>query len=100
MENNFLVMFRKREVPFRPMRFLLKKAISQSKRYISLLSFSDKTFERLFYDSMFKSFTKNSLISQNQSDYKPRALVLTSSCLLYIKSTNLLMAVNKFDLYS
>ena len=32
----------------------------------SLMPVSSKTFERLLYDSMFKFFTENSLISQNQ----------------------------------
>ena len=38
---------------------------------ISLLSVSSKIFERLLYDSMFQFFTENSLISQNQSGFKP-----------------------------
>ena len=38
---------------------------------ISLLPVSSKTFERLLCNSMFKFFTKNSLISQNQSEFKP-----------------------------
>ena len=36
-----------------------------------LLPVSRKIFERLLYDSMFKFFTENSLISQNQSKFKP-----------------------------
>ena len=46
----------------------------QVKNYhpISLLPVLSKIFERLLYDSMFKSFTENSLISQNQSGFKPR----------------------------
>ena len=39
-------------------------------RSISLLPVSSKIFERLLYDSMFKFFTENSLISQNQSVLK------------------------------
>ena len=38
---------------------------------ISLLPVSGKIFERLFYDSMFKFFTKNNLISQNQLGFQP-----------------------------
>ena len=38
---------------------------------ISLLPVSSKIFERLLYDSMFKCFTENSLVSQNQSGFKP-----------------------------
>ena len=38
---------------------------------ISLLPVSSKVFERLLYGSMFKFFTENSLISQNQSGFKP-----------------------------
>ena len=38
---------------------------------ISLLPVSSKIFERLLYDSMFKCFTENNLISLNQSDFKP-----------------------------
>ena len=40
-------------------------------RPISLLPVSDKMFERLLYDSVFKFFTENNLISQNQSGFKP-----------------------------
>ena len=40
-------------------------------RPISLLPVSGKIFERLLYDSMFKFFTENNLISQNQSGFKP-----------------------------
>ena len=38
---------------------------------ISLLPVSSKIFERLLYDSMFKFFTDNNLISLNQSGFKP-----------------------------
>ena len=38
---------------------------------ISLLPVSSKIFERLLYDSMFKFFTENNLISLNQSGFKP-----------------------------
>ena len=38
---------------------------------ISLLSVSSKMFERSLYGSMFKFFTENSLIFQNQSGFKP-----------------------------
>ena len=40
-------------------------------RRISLLPVSNKIFERLLCDSMFKFFTENNLISQNQSRFKP-----------------------------
>ena len=40
-------------------------------RPISLLPGSGKIFERLLYDSMFKFFTENIWISQNQSGFKP-----------------------------
>ena len=40
-------------------------------RPISLLPVSGKIFERLLYDNMFKFFTENSLILQNQSGFKP-----------------------------
>ena len=40
-------------------------------RPISLLPVSGKIFERLLYNSMFKFFTDNNLISQNQSGFKP-----------------------------
>ena len=40
-------------------------------RPISLLPVSGKIFERLLYSSMFKFFTDNNLISQNQSGFKP-----------------------------
>ena len=58
----------------RPMWFLLskKKNKKKVKNYcpISLLPVSSKIFERLLYGSMFKFFTENSLISQNQSGFK------------------------------
>ena len=38
---------------------------------ISLLPLSSKIFERFLYDSMFKFFNENTLISQNQSGFKP-----------------------------
>ena len=38
---------------------------------ISLLPVSSKIFERLLYESMFKFFTENNLISPNQSGFKP-----------------------------
>ena len=40
-------------------------------RPIPLLPVSSKIFERLLYDNMFKFFTEISLISQNQSGFKP-----------------------------
>ena len=47
-----------------------------------LLPASGKIFERFLYDSMFKFFTENSLISQKQPDFKP-----SDSC------TNLLLSI-------
>ena len=40
-------------------------------RPISLLPVSSKIFQRLLFDSMFKFFTENDLISLNQSGFKP-----------------------------
>ena len=40
-------------------------------RLISLLPASSKIFERLGYDTIFKFFTENNLISLNQSGFKP-----------------------------
>ena len=57
-----------------PMWFLFsEKNKKQVKNYcpISLLPVSSKIFERLLYDSMFTFFAENSLISQNQSGFKP-----------------------------
>ena len=50
-----------------------KKNKQELKNYrpISLLPVSSKIFERLLYDSMFKFFTENNLISPNQSGFKP-----------------------------
>ena len=50
-----------------------KNSKQEVKNYspISLLPVSSKIFERLLYDSMFKCFTENSLVSQNQSGFKP-----------------------------
>ena len=58
----------------KPMWLLPSKKNSKQElknyRSISLLPVSSKIFERLLYDSMFKFFTENSLISQNQSVLK------------------------------
>ena len=75
---------------------VFKNNKKQVKNYhpISLLPVSSKIFERLLYDSMFKFFSENSLISQNQSGYKPEVtLVLTSSCHLHIKRSWRLICV-------
>ena len=52
---------------------VFKKNKQEDKNYppISLLHVSSKIFESLLYDIMFKFFTENSLISQNQSGFKP-----------------------------
>ena len=39
---------------------------------ISLLPIFSKTFDHLIYNEMFTSFTKNNLISPNQSGFRPR----------------------------
>ena len=51
----------------------IKKNKQQLKNYrpISLPPVSGKIFEMLLYNSMFKFFNENSLISQNQSSFKP-----------------------------
>ena len=71
-------MFTKREVLLRTEKIqcgscLRKNNKQELKNYrpISLLPVSTKMFERLLYESMFKFFTDNSLISQNQSGFKP-----------------------------
>ena len=77
--NDFSVMFRKWEIPLRMEKKasavpVFKKNNKQElKNYcpISLLTVSDKIFEGLLYDSMFKFFTENGSISQNQSGFKP-----------------------------
>ena len=48
-----------------------KKQEVNNYRPISLLPVSGKIFERLICNSMFKFSTENSLISQNQSGFKP-----------------------------
>ena len=48
-----------------------KKQVVKNYRPISLLPVSSKIFERLLNDSMFNFFTVNSLISKNQSEFKP-----------------------------
>ena len=56
------------------MRLLPSKSNKQElKNYlpVSLLPVSGKIFERLLYECMFKFFNKNSLISQNHSDFIP-----------------------------
>ena len=59
----------------KPMWFLSSKENNKQElknyRPISLLPVSSKIFERLLYDSMFKFFTENNLISLNQSGFKP-----------------------------
>ena len=47
------------------------KQILKNYRSISLLPITGKIFERLLYDTMFEVFTKNNLISDNQSGFKP-----------------------------
>ena len=75
------VMFRKWEVLLRMEKRQCSSCLQKKKkkhkhevkkyRSISLLPVSNKIFERLLYDIMFKVFTENSLISQNQSGFKP-----------------------------
>ena len=73
-------MFRKWEAPLTMKKAnvvpVFKKNNKQElKNYrpISLLPVSGKIFERLLYDNMFKFFTENNLILQNQSGFKPRS---------------------------
>ena len=47
------------------------KQILKNYRSISLLPITGKILERLLYDTMFEVFTKNNLISDNQSGFKP-----------------------------
>ena len=73
-------MFSKSKVPLRmerkPVSFLSSKKTKNKQKEkiyhpISSLPVSSKTFERLLCNSMFNFLTKNSLISQNQSEFKP-----------------------------
>ena len=71
-------MFRKWEAPLRmekanvvPVFKKNNKQELKNYRPISLLPVSGKIFKRILYDSMFRFFTKNDLILQNQSDFKP-----------------------------
>ena len=73
-------MFRKWEVLLRMEKRQCSSCLQKKKKHkhevkkyrsISLLPVSNKIFERLLYDIMFKVFTENSLISQNQSGFKP-----------------------------
>ena len=47
------------------------KQILKNYRPISLLPMTGKILERLLYDTMFEFFTKNNLISDSQSGFKP-----------------------------
>ena len=47
------------------------KQILENYRPISLLPITGKIFERILYNNMFEFFTKNYLISDNQSVFKP-----------------------------
>ena len=47
------------------------KQILKNYRPISLLPITGKILERLLYDTMFEFFTKNNLISDDQSGFKP-----------------------------
>ena len=76
--NNFLFMFTKWEVPLRMEKSQCGSCRQKTNMQdlknchpISLLSVSSKMFERSLYGSMFKFFTENSLIFQNQSGFKP-----------------------------
>ena len=71
-------MFRKWKVPLRMEKSqcgscLRKNNKQELKNYrpIYLLPVSSKIFESLPYDSMFKFFTENNLMSLNQSGFKP-----------------------------
>ena len=75
-----------------------KKGNKQS--LISLLPICSKIFERLIYNEMFTFFTENNLISSNQSEFRPGALLLTSYLLLPTKYINLLMRGLKLEGFS
>ena len=80
---------------------IFKKIMKQewkNYRLISLLPVLGKILGRISYDSMFKFFTENSLISKNKHAFNQVTLVLTGSCQLRTKATNLLITVMKFDL--
>ena len=47
------------------------KQILDNYRSISLLPITKKIFDRILYNNMFEFFTKNDLISHNQSGFKP-----------------------------
>ena len=47
------------------------KQILKNYRPISLLLIAGKIFERLLYDRMFEFFIENSLISKNESGFRP-----------------------------
>ena len=52
-------------------------------RPVSLLPICGKIFERLLYDTMVNVFSKNSLPSQNQSEFRPE-----DSCINQLLSIN------------
>ena len=54
-----------------PVHKINNKKLMENYRPISLLPVCGKTLERLIYNKMFGFFTKNELISQNQSGFKP-----------------------------
>ena len=89
-------MFRKWKVPLRMEKSqcdscLQKNNNQELKNYrpISLLPVSRKIFERLLYDSMFKFFTENSLLLQNQSGFKLSDSYTNQLLSIMLKSTNL-----------
>ena len=47
------------------------KQILKDYRPVSLLPICGKILERVIYNNLFENFTKNDLISQNQSGFKP-----------------------------
>ena len=89
--NNFSVVFRNWDVPPQNGKKTHVVPVFQDKnkqelknyRPISLLYVSDKIFERLLYDTMFKFFTENSLISQNQSGFNPEEFCTTITFIIF-----------------
>ena len=75
------------------------KQILKNYRPISLLPITGKILERLLYDTMSEFFTKNNLISDNQSGFKPGNLCVNQLFSITYEIYQSLMIILKSELF-
>ena len=68
-------------------------------RPILSLPIAGKIFERLLYDKMFEFFVENSLMSENQSGFRPGDSCINQLYVSLMKFINLLMIALKSEFY-